>query len=420
MLIVLNILTFFSVDILLISSLLIAASADKLKHPQEIDFSGLEDDDLFRWSERRNSKLDCVTFYRRIVKHLFNEKRFQLDPRSSNYYVASIPLRLNKEQFELLVKNNIDSLNMNEVDDLLAEVLKKSNDEDWDYPVAQILFDHYKHQLIESLPSLHSPVVLVVIAVLSIVVMNRTCSFSKLTFSAITLIVFLIICAISYGIAYRDCLSDLEVEQMIQLSKKSSGNNPCKDYDGEYESIWSSIRATVLGSSENKCLEHMRKVLKRPEKYCDPLEVGAKWFGKIQMTYFGSIIGGFLALIANLTSSSNLLTTIIFWVVSTAVFIFFFLNFGKSAIKHGFRGMFNVITTTKIIPPSNDEGSSRSYDQLHSKMDEILQENRHMKRELSAIREMSVERSLPNQSETSPPKLKKLKHISESPEAEET
>lgn len=307
-------LTICLLDIIVFSVLLTGLHADRVKHPQEIDFSDLEDDELLSWSEKRNSRPDCVTFYRRLVKHLFNEKRYQLDPRNSNYYVASVPLRLNKQQYELLVKNDIEGLNMHEVDDLIAEVLKKSVDDGWDYPVSQILLDHYRHQLISSLPSLDSPVVMVAIALLVIVGMSRTCHFSKLTFSAIVIIVFLLVCAISYGIAYRDCLSDLEVEQMIQLSKKSSANNPCRDYDGEYESIWSSMRATVFGSSENKCLEHMRKVLKKPEKYCDPLEVGAKWFGKIQMTYFGSIIGGFLDLIARLTSTSNLLTTMIFYV----------------------------------------------------------------------------------------------------------
>lgn len=410
------ILTCLLTDIILFSLLLSGLHADKVKHPQEIDFSDLEDDELFKWSERRNSKSDCVTFYRRLVKHLFNEKRFQVDIRASNYYVASVPLRLNQQQFDLIVKNDIDGLNMNEVDDLIAEILKQSSDEE--YPVAQILFDHYRHQLIESLPSLDSPLVLTALAILVIAVLSQTFHFSKLTFSAIVLILFLLICAISYGLAYRDCLSDLEVEQMIQLSKKSSANNPCKDYDGEYESIWSSIRTSIFGSSENKCLEHMRKVLKKPEKYCDPLEVGAKWFGKIQMTYFGSIVGGFLDLIAKLTATSNFLTKMIFWAVATILFVFFFLSFGKSIIKHGFREMFCVLTTTKFSS-NKDEDSRSKYDDMHSKMDQILQENRQMKRELSTIRELSVERTLPSNVD-SPPKLKKLQQISESPESLET
>lgn len=383
------------------------------KHPQELDISGLEDDnneELLKWTSKKNSGIDCSFYYRRIVKYLFDKKRFNADP-ASDYFIASVPLRLKREQWELLVNNNIDGLNMHEVDDLLAEVLKQSNDADWDYPVAQILFEHYRQQLIVSLPPLDSPAVLITIAVLVIIVTCRFFHFSKLTFSAMILLVFLGICVVSYSMTYFDCLSDLEVEQMIQLSKQQSKNNPCKDYAGEHASFWSSMHVSVFGSSENKCLEHMRKTFKTTKKYCDPLDVFAKWFGKIQMSYFASVIGGFMEVITSFSVSSNFITRTIFWVIAGAFFTFMFLSFGKMVIKSTFRGVFQILTTTTATPEQNREPSP-DIRALSSKMDEILYENQQMKRELSIIRECSVERSM----QESPLKIegrKKLEGINE-------
>lgn len=378
-----------------------------LKNPHEIDLGELDDD--FELQKTRDSRTDCPTYYRRIVKHLFKPDRFQHDP-GSDHYIANVPLRLTKVQWELLVNNGIDGLNLNEVDDLLQEVAKHSNEENWAYPVAQILFEHYRHQIVESLPSITSPVVLILVALLCILATYRFFNFSRWTFSALILSVLLVIVALSYGMAYWDCISDLEVERMIVLSKRTAVNNPCKDYDGEHQSIWSSLRATVVGSSENRCLEHMRQTFKSSKKYCDPLDVLARWTGKIQMSYFSSVFGEFLELITEFTSSSNLLTKGLFWVISLAAFIFLLLHFGKSVINVLFKGFFTVLTTTQVKP---DEPMA-DYQRLNSKMDEILYENRQMKRELSIIRESSVERSLPpapsrQQLENNP----KLKNIEE-------
>lgn len=381
------------------------------KHPQEMDLSDLEDDlELINLTERRSNKMDCDTFYRRLVKHLFHRKRFHHDP-SSSHYIASVPLRLKQEQWELLVDLKIDGLNLNEIDDLLADVLKQSNDAD--FPVAQILFDHYRYQLIESLPSLSSPIVLSLIAILVILVMNRLLHFSTFTYSALILFLFLCIIAVSYAMTYWDCLSDLEVEQMIQLSKKQSSNNPCKDYDAEQTSFFTSLKAYFLESSENKCLEHMRKTFKTSNKYCDPLDVLAKWFGKIQMSYFSSILGGFLELISRITSSSGFMTKIIMWTVAGAVFVFVFLSFGREVIVHGFKGMFGILMNTKLTPERPNSSNNSDYLKLSSKLDEVINENREMKRELSIIRECSVERSLPK---VSPRKIKddsRMKDIDE-------
>lgn len=360
-----------------------------LKNPHEIDLGELDVD--FELQKARDSTTDCPTYYRRLVKHLFNSERFQHDP-GSDRYIANVPLRLTKEQWELLVDIGIDGLNLNEVDNLLQEVAKQSNENNWAYPVAQILFEHYRHQLIESLPSINSPGVMVLVGLLTILAANRFFNFSKLTYSALILFVLLIIVVVSYGMSYWDCISDLEVERMIQLSKKTSRNNPCKDYDGEHESFWSSVRAIIAGSSENKCLEHMRSTFKTAKRYCDPLDVLARWAGKIQMGYFSSVFGGFFELITDFTSSSNILSKAVFWVISIAAFVFLILHFGKAVINVLFKGFFLVLTTSKVKPDEPIPG----YSSLSSKMDEILHENRLMKRELAIIRESSVERSLPS------------------------
>lgn len=363
----------------------------QVRHPQELHID--IEDDLLNWTEKKSNKVDCSIYYMRLVKHLLS-KKFQVDSRNPDFYIATVPLRLNKEQFELLVNQDVDGLNLNEIDDLIAEVVKQSNDDDWDYPVAQILFDHYRQQLVNSLPHINTPMVQIVIAVLIIIGLNRIYHFSRIKFSALILIVLLAICVLSYSFSYYDCLSDLEVEQMIQLSKQESTNNPCKDYHGEHESFFASMRTAILGSSENKCLEHMKKTFKPSKTFCDPLDVFAKWFAKIQMSYFSSVFGGFLELLTNATSSSNFLSKTIYWVAGFALFIYLIMSFGKSIIKHSFKGMFKILSTTNVTDSEPSTNRTPDYGLLHSKMDEILFENRQMKRELSIIRECSVERSL--------------------------
>lgn len=342
------------------------------------------------------------------MRHLFNHKRFHQD-KQSDYFIANVPLRLSKQQWELLVESDIDGLNLNEIDSLLEDVLKQSNDED--YLDAQVRLERYCQQLVESLPSWNSPSVMIIIAIAAAVVVAKTFNFSKLTFSALILFGFLGICAVSYSMTYYDCLSDLEVEQMLQLSHQQSANNPCKDYAGEHSSFMSSMLAKAFGSSENKCLEHMRKTFKPSKKFCDPLDVFAKWFGKIQMSYFTSVFGGFFELLTSFTSSSNFLTKTILWATGVAALVYLAVSLGKSFIKHSFRGFFGMVTTTRVTtePPSDPIHDFRL---LSSKMDTILHENQEMKRELSFIRECSVER----QEKSSPQKIEgisRLPHIDE-------
>jgi hypothetical protein len=348
------------------------------------------DTGLLDFTERKNNQINCDVYYRRIVKNIFEESRFHYDELTRDY-IANVPLRLSKEQWELLVNHDVNGLNLNEIDNLLDEILKQSK-EDTVAKVSQILFEHYRQKISDLLPTFTSPGVLIAVAVAVIFLFNRSFRLSRLTYSAMILIVFFSICTISYLMTFWDCQHELEVEQMIQLSKRSSPNNPCKDYDGEQEGIWTSMKAMVFGSAENQCLEHMRKTFKQSKNYCDPLDVFAKWFAKIQMTYFNSVIGSFLEAVTKLSASSNFFTQIAVMVVAAACFGFFVVAMGKVAVKQGFKSVFNVLTTSRVSPTASNEAID--FNALHSKMDEILYENRQMKRELSAIRECSVERSI--------------------------
>jgi hypothetical protein len=317
-----------------------------------------------------------------------------------------VPFKLTKEQLELLVNHETDGLNLNEIDSLLEEIFQQSSDEKISY-VSQILIDHYRREVINLLPRLDSPIILIAVAILVILIFRRSfySSFhlmSRLTFSALIVLTLCAICVISYAMTYWDCLSDLEVEQMIQLSKKQSPSNPCKDYNGEHENVWNSMKAVVFGSSENKCLEHMRETFKPSKNYCDPLDVFAKWFGKIQMSYFNSIISSFLEVISKISSSSNFLTKIFLWIVSLSAFVFFIYAFGKVVLIQSFKGMFNVLNRSPVTSQANASDSNQDLRALSSKMDVILQENQEMKRELSIIREHSVERSLINDNTVEP------------------
>lgn len=362
----------------------------KYRHPQELDLEHLEDEDTTKLPVGRRS-LNCDSSYRRIVKHLLDKNRFQPDPRSKNDYIGSVNFRVKKEQFDLLA-NDIFGLNLDEIDRVLEEIFKQSQDEKaWDDSVSQILFEHYRQQLLASLPTLDLPMILITITIVSIALFSRFGDFSRLTNSGLLLLVFLAICAISYTMTYRDCLHELEVEQMIQLSQKTSSNNPCKDYAREDESFWSSLKTSFVGSKENKCLEHMRKTFKSSKNYCDPLDVFAKWFAKIQMTYIIGILGSFLELLSEMTASSNFMSRIFFYVAGGAVFLFLFVTFGKDMLQHIVRGVFSAFLNTRVTAEQN---ASTDYTLLCSKMDEIISENQHMKRELSIIRECSVERSL--------------------------
>ncbi|KAG5673558.1 hypothetical protein PVAND_003597 [Polypedilum vanderplanki] len=378
----------------------------KLKHPHEIDINHDEEIDIIKLSfDRKELNNDAVMYYLRLVKQIFTKQRFKRDPQSDEYYIGAMTLQITKLQYELLVNTDISSsLNLNEIDGLLEEIFKQSLEKDnFQYSATKILFEYYKQELIDSITSFSSPILWFVISIFVIFILSQFLHLSKVTYSATVLFLIFVFCAISYAMMYHDCLNDLEVEQMIQMSKEKSMNNPCKDYHREHESFWSSMKASIIGSAENDCLKHMRSTFKPSKKYCDPLDVFAKWSAKIQMSYFSSIIGEFFELLSSMTSSSSIFTKIVSWTASVAFFAFVLITLIKIVVQYSFQGFFGIISSSS----SSQSNRKSSIELLNSKMDALLIENEHMKRELLVIRECSVERSIKNSSP--PPSIKKIK-----------
>lgn len=344
-----------------------------------------------------------MTFYRRLVKHIFRKDRFKADPHNDNFYLANIPLKVNKNQYDMLIDSEILGLNMDELDELVEEVLMQSKKDE--HTIPQVLFDYYRQEIISSLPNFTNTIFLSIIAVIVILLFNQYLHFSKLTYSAMIFFAIIIICCISYAMTYHDCLNDLEVEQMILLSKEQ--NNPCTDYHGERESIWAFIPALFQKSSENACLDHLRKTFKPSKKYCDPLDVFARWSAKIHMSYFGSVANEFFELLSKFTSSSDFMTKIIVWVAGPIFFGLLIITILKVLISSGFQGIFGFLSTSPTTTAKNN-----AFENLSTKIDAILTENLEIKRELSVLRECSVERQVKNSSSPRS-KRRKLSSIKE-------
>lgn len=72
----------------------------------------------------------------------------------------------------------------------------------------------------------------------------------------------------------------------------------------------------------------------------------------------------------------------------------------KTAVKHGIAGMFGLLKRSPAPPPQTNSDISLEYKELKSKIEDLLYENKLIKRELSSqnitlhkIRESSVERT---------------------------
>lgn len=337
----------------------------------------------------------------RLVKHLFRKNRFREDPNEDDFFIANIPLRVNKEQYEMLVNSDIHGLNIQEIDGLVEDVLMQSRDDK--YSIPHILFDFYREEIISAF---RTPVICIAVFI-AIIILIRL--FHSSSYSTIIITVILAISVLSYSMMYHDCLDDLEIDRMIQLSKEESKNNPCKDYQSAKKSVLSSL---FNKNNEDDCHKHMRLNFKSAKNYCDPLEVFARWSAKIHMSYIGSMTESFLEIIMKMTSSSNIFSQAFIWIASMIFFAFLIITIFKEVIKRGFLGIFSALSSS-TPSPSTSATSNATIDLLNTKLDAIANENREMKREVRMLRECSVERSLKN----SPPQLKrhKMSSIEEAP-----
>ncbi|XP_070494239.1 uncharacterized protein [Chironomus tepperi] len=386
----------FSLIILFYLHILINAEI-QYRHPHE---TNLDNDRLLKQIEQieniRKSNVDSIPYYQRLVKHLFRKQRFQTDPRSDDYFIANIPLKINKKQYDLLVDTDISGLNINEIDGLVEEVLKQSSNEDWQESATTILYDYYKQEIIDSITTFSSPILWIIVSLITIVIVNRIFHFSRLKFITIIFISLIGICGISYYMTFLDCMHDLEVEQIMALSKDKINSNPCKEYHAESQDYYASFKTWFTGSKKNECKEYMKQTLIPSQKYCNPLEVFFKWLAKLQMSYFGSIFEEFTDFFAKSTSSMDFLSRIsskiiyiAFFGISTIFIIVMFLKYVVQSVP-------SLISHAASSSNSNNNVQSPSIALLSAKMDEILKENSAIKREISVIRERSEEpQSLP-------------------------
>lgn len=373
------------------------------RHPHE---SNINNDRLLEQLEQiqniRKTNVDSIPYYQRLVKYLFKKQRFRTDPRSDDYFIANVPLKINKKQYELLVDTDISGLNINEIDRLVEEVLKQSSNEDWQESVTAILYDFYKQEIIDSITTFSSPILWILVSLITIVIFNRIFHFSRIKFITIIFMSLFGVFGISYCMTYLDCMHDLEVEQIMAFSKDKIHTNPCKEYHAESQDSWASFKARFTGSNKNECKEYMRQTLAPSKKYCNPLEVFFKWLAKLQISYIGSIIGEFLNLIDDRTSSMDILSKTTSKFIYIALFGICTIFIIVMCLKFTIQSVPSLISHTSVPPHNNAQNPSIAL--LSSKMDKILKENVAIKKEIRVIRERSEEpQPLP------PPQKKKLK-----------
>ncbi|CAO1438133.1 unnamed protein product [Diamesa serratosioi] len=346
-------------------------------------------------------ELKAAVYYRRVLLFLFRKETFIKDPSSStDHFVRNIALKISEEQLEILGNPlTIQEMNVIELDDLLSQVVVQSQ-EKWDYPLRTLLLDLYRKELLDALPNWNSPTVMIPVGLLLLFLCVRKMNFSNLRLSAIIIFLLMFACVISYGMSYMDCIYELEVEQMMSLSLDANNNNPCRDYHRESESRFGFISTIVFGSAEHKCREHMKKTLKPSKRYCDPLDVGIKWIAQVQMGYLGVIVRKFKDLISEFTASTGFFQGLVYTIVGWLVLTYIVLMCLKSALKHGIAGMFGFFSRSAKQAPISNENQNLDMKELKCKIEDLLYENKLIKRELSSqnvtleqIRESSVERT---------------------------
>lgn len=356
----------------------------QFKHPNHIEIDE-NDDELSeivksaRSDPSRND--DCAVAYLRIVKYLFRKERFYKIDEDS--YQASVHFKLNNEQFDLMSDDGVNGLNINEIDTLINEIVLQSSKYDSKL-TRDAMIESYRQEIYDMVfKFLYSPTFLVTFGLTSLFIISRCIKFSKFSFSAIIVIGVIAMAVTSYLMELEECKHDLEVNEIIKLQQRDMDNNPCKSFKDENKFFYTSLYAKLFGSSEDACHKYMRNVLRPSKKFCDPLKVFTKWLASIQMSYFGSIIASFIELLQELTKSSGLFTSIIWWIVGSALLVVFILSFGKEFIKSFIPEIFKSLRSPIVQPEKNENHEN------------ITKENERLRHENRILRELSMERTLP-------------------------
>lgn len=360
------------------------------KHPYEIDLDDLDDDISanFEWKRSQLNTQDCFDAYMKLVKFLLNKERYlKVNEDGLDGYQSVLNLKLTQEQFQL-IEPGINGLSINEIDQLLNEIVSQSSEIET-AKFKNVMSEYYHRefkQLVSSVLQSHLFIVFIGVVIFLILVYCKCfISFNRITFSAVIISTLLIIFITSFTIEYLECSNDLEVKELVKQATKDLGLNPCEQFMKEKQSSYSLFYTKVFGSSEDACYRHMEKVLKPSQKYCDPAIVFTKWCGKLHMSYLETLLNSFFKLLNEHTGSSNIFSKIIIWIVGGLIFVFLLISFGKEVISNLFKFFFKLSTTT-ITTESRNPTENR---------DNLYLENQLLKQEVRILREISVERILP-------------------------
>lgn len=104
--------------------------------------------------------------------------------------------------------------------------------------------------------------------------------------------------------------------------------------------------------------------------------------------------------ISLISASSGFFQGIIYTIFGWLILVYILLKCMKAAVKHGISGMFGLFTRSSPAQPQTSNDISLEYKELKCKIEDLLYENKLIKRELSSqnitlgqIRESSVERT---------------------------
>jgi hypothetical protein len=372
------------ISLLIIIVLTIVSVNCQFKHPHKINIEDLDNSissNNVGWSKSECSKSEvCVTAYLRLVKYLFRSERF-LQTRQGSYQ-ATINLKVKQDQYDLIMDEAVDGLNINEIESLLNEIVSQSTNFDIKQQ-REIMIEIFRQEALQYIQSiLHNPIFLGVMVISTLFILSRFIKFTKLSLAAVILLAIIVMILFSFGIAYTDCLHDLEVQEIIKM-QQIEDKNPCISYKNEGNNFYSTMFTRMFGSSEDACHKHLKKVLTKSKKICDPLKVFTSWIAQIQMLYFGSIIENFVLMLQQLTKSSGFFGMIIWSLLGGGLLIMFILGFGKETIRTFIPEVFKLLKSSTIETNNNQ------------REEEMREENERLKHENRILRELSMERTLP-------------------------
>lgn len=359
------------------------------KHPYEIDIGDSEEiaqKYRIHSTECHSNSGGCFDAYIRLAKFLLRQERFvRLE---NGEYHAQLDLRLTEQQFDL-IDAGLDGLNLHEIDQLMNEIAPQSSVIDAE-KLKSLMFEHYRFELNQMMASVLGGNTLLigigVVIITALVIRRDSINLSSISFSAIIITIVLAMVAFSIVLEFMECSDDLETEVLVKMHTKDL-HNPCKQLEKEGQSTFMSMFTAYFGSSEEACRLHMKKTLKPTRKYCDPVIVLSTWTAKIQMSYLGSVLGGFIKLMGEQTEGMNILGKIVTWTGGCLVFVFIFVTLAKAGVITTIRGFFSCLRKTTV---TTEIKSATSEADDSSKIKIAL-----LQQEVRLLRELSVERTLP-------------------------